>query len=124
VSGTPYDLGILTNVCEKCFKIKVDFGCFKDHLSEFKKYRREKLEADSGKPACSRTYTGRKQIQKELDRLMEGFAAAAACTNRFLAGLKGIKIPEWQKSAAWVEPANVNKCYQCSKKLIRSITAE
>jgi hypothetical protein len=66
VSGTPYDLGILTNVCEKRFKIKVDFGCV-NMKGEFKKYRREKLEADSGKPACSRTYyTGRKVIQRNL----------------------------------------------------------
>lgn len=113
ISGTPYDLGVLTNVCEKCFKIKADFGCHRDHLSEFKKLRREKLEADMGKPACSRTYTGTKLIQKELDRLMEGFAAA---NNGFLMGLAGIKIPEWQKSAAWVEPGNANKCYQCKKK--------
>lgn len=113
VSGT---LGILTNVCEKCFKIKVDSGCVKDHLSEFKKHRRERLEADSGKPACSRVYTGTKLIQKELNRLMEGFAALAGARDGFLAGLLGKKIPQWQKSAAWVEPSNENKCYQCKKK--------
>ena len=114
ISSTPYDLGVLTNVCEKCFKIKVDFGCHRNHLSEFKKHRREKLEADAGKPVCSRMYTGTKLIQKELDRLMEGFAAAH---NGFLSsmGLAGIKIPEWHKSATWVEPGNANKCYHCKK---------
>ena len=107
VSRTPYDLGVLTNVCEKCFKSKVDFGCHKDHLSEFKKYRREKLEANEGKPACSRTYTGTKLIHEELDRLLEGFAAAASGQ---------IQIPERQKSANWVEPGSANKCYQCKRK--------
>ena len=85
VSRIPFDLGILTNVCEKCFKVKVDSECVKDHLSEFKKHRKERLEADSGKPACSRAYTGTKLIQKELNRLMEGFAALAG--GGFLAGL-------------------------------------
>ena len=113
VSGIPFDLGILTNVCEKCFKGKVDSGCAKDHLGEFKRYRKERLEADSGKPACSRAYTGTKLIQKELNRLMEGFAASAS--DGFLAGLPGKKTPEWQKSATWVEPGNENKCYQCKR---------
>ena len=110
ISGTPYDLGVLTNVCETCFKIKVDLGCHRDHLSEFKKHRREKLEADVVKPVCSRMYTGTRLVQKELDRLIEGFATA---NNGFLTG---IKISEWQKSATWVEPGNANKCYHCKKK--------
>ena len=113
VSGTPYDLGVLTNVCEKCFKVKVNFGCQQDHLSEFKRFRKEKLEAGAGKPVCSKMHIGTSIIHKELGRLVEGFAAA---DNGFLAGLAGIKISEWQKSAAWVEPGDANKCYQCRKK--------
>lgn len=106
ISGTPYDLGILTNVCKKCFNVKAVEVYHTNHLSEFKKYRREKLEADVGKPVCSRTYAGPK-LHKELDRLREGFAAT---NDRF------IKIPEWQKSAAWVEPGKESHCYHCKER--------
>ena len=120
VSAIPWpdDLfSALHNVCGKCVNVEIIMGSHRDLIGEFRQYRKEKIEADMAKATetlCCSTYTRSKRttLLKEIDRLMEGF-----CTNTgfFRSLASEITIPDWQKSANWVDSCKVNQCYQCKK---------
>ena len=91
---------------------------FKDHLSDFNRYRsaKIKLQKDEAKGIlCRGKYTPakRKAMMKEMERLMKGFADNPG----FIKNLAyEIKTPNWQKGERWVEPRKANICYQCKKR--------
>lgn len=92
-------------------------GAHRDLMSLFRKDRREKLKADVAKireTICCSMFTSSKYtaLLYEIDRLMKGFATNVG----FLRGLASeIMVPEWQRSATWIEPGNANQCYRCRK---------
>lgn len=92
-------------------------GTYRDLMSQFSQYRRDRLEADMAKATetlCCSMYTRSKHsaLLKEMDRLKDGFTANAG----FLKNLASeMYISDWQKSPNWVNPGNVNKCYYCKK---------
>lgn len=117
ISAYPDPFGTLCNVCRKCYNYRAVSGVHRDHFDEFKRYRGEKLSADEAevkRTLCGGKHTTskRKAILKEIERLTEGFAANSG----FLKGLMSeIVVPDWQKSANWVESDDASECYQCKK---------
>ena len=106
----------------KCFKseIEVSAGGFRDLMDDFGHFRQEKFEAEEARvkedPLCCSKYAysayKRREVAKEIDRLMDGFAGNSGFLKEFVAQ---VKIPNWQKSAKWIDSSDVNHCYHCEK---------
>ena len=112
--------GSLYSVCQPCYvnEGQVTTGVIRDLMEDFRFIRRGNLEAEGGKAKedslCCRLNTAspfkRQAVVKEIDRLVKGFTENPGFIREIISE---ISIPNWQKSANWMDSSDVSHCFHC-----------